>query len=258
MMSRNWFAVLLAGCLAFAVSVATVQPSSAVEFSDDVAVNEPQDGLSAQSAIEADEPSFDREPEPLPTGDFSDSFPVLIDDPDVTESMPQIEAPTVSAPGDVVSRDQFSETRDVGDGVLVREFNAVPVSTASPVGWVPIGTDFRRGVFGSNTVSVANNPLNPVVRDTAGGAGVVSVTHGEVSLSTQLLGAVDSTLSLDDVGGSDAAVFEGAEHMVDSCAIEFHGKFPNYGEARVKEFALISFYKAEYGYCPPGQLWSCK
>lgn len=105
MLSRNWFAVLLAGCLAFAVSVATVQPSSAVEFSDDVAVNEPQDGLSAQSAIEADEPSFDREPEPLPTGDFSDSFPVLIDDPDVTESMTQIEAPTVSAPGDVVSRD---------------------------------------------------------------------------------------------------------------------------------------------------------
>ena len=51
MVSRNWFAVLLAGCLTFAVSVATVQPSNAVEFGNDVAVNEPQDGLSAQSAI---------------------------------------------------------------------------------------------------------------------------------------------------------------------------------------------------------------
>jgi len=49
MVSRNWFAVLLAGCLTFAVSVATVQPSNAVEFGNDVAVNEPQDGLSAQS-----------------------------------------------------------------------------------------------------------------------------------------------------------------------------------------------------------------
>jgi len=77
------------------VSVATVQPSNAVEFGIDVAVNEPQDGLSAQSAIEADEPTFDRAPEPLPTGDFSDSFPVLIDDPDDTASMPPIGNATI-------------------------------------------------------------------------------------------------------------------------------------------------------------------
>ena len=48
-------------------------------------------------------------------------------------------------------------------------------------------------------------------------------------------------------------------HTGAPCSWTQHGdEYSNYGEARGREFMLITGYKAEHGFCPPGQLWSCK
>ena len=212
MVSRNWFAGLVAAVLSLTVLVATVDPAAAVEPADADSMTAAAPTAPTESPeVLPDEPMFERPIDPLPTGDFSESFPVLVDDPADSQSPATIQlvSPDLSADGVVVARDQFSVTRRLDDGVFVRDISAVPVSSAGPDGrWVAIGTDFVAD--STDSVSVVNNPLNPVVVDTATGSGVMSVSHGSQSLSTQLLGALDSEVSVEGVDGSDAAVFSGA------------------------------------------------
>jgi RHS repeat-associated protein len=186
--------------------VAVVDPASAADFGSSDAVVAVNGEVSGSGGVIPDEPVPVRDVGGVPQGDFSDSFPVLTDEP-VADVVPVV--PDVASSGDVVFRDEFSVTR-VGSGdSLVREFSSVPVSTPGPDGrWVAIGTDFVDA--GDGSVSVVNNPLNPVVVDTVSGAGVVSVSHGDYQLSTQLLGSLSSDVAVSPVEGSDAAVFSDA------------------------------------------------
>lgn len=212
MLSRNLFAGVVSVVVSASLLVAVVDPAGAVEAvpsSDSL----PQVvGADSPSVVVPDGPVFERPIDPLPEGDFSGVFPESTDEAGSSAGVsgPLVDVPVVEGedPGVVVARDQFTVTRDLGDGVFVRDFSAFPVSQLGVLGaWLPIGTDFESSGDG---VSVSNNPLNPVVTDSPVGAGTVSVSHDGLSLSTQLLGAMDSSLTVDSVNGSDAAVFDGA------------------------------------------------
>lgn len=210
--SQNWVFGAVGAVMSMAIMVASVDPASAAGFEPASSTAASVDTSTVTQDTAPVETDSGRAADPLPVGDFSESFPVLEDDPSdgapglVSDPM----SPSDSITGGVeVARDQFSVTRRIAGGVLVRDVSPIPVSTPGPDGvWLAIGTDFA--VETPGVVSVENNPLNTVVKDTNSGTGVVVVSHNGVSLSSQLLGAQDSAVAVEPVEGLDAAVFANA------------------------------------------------
>lgn len=172
------------------------------------------------------EGDFSGEPDPIP-----DEQPTPADDMvpvDVSGEIPN--ADQIVADGEVVARDEYSQTYVTGDGSQLTQFSLTPLNVEENGEWVPVETSVERTGEWSwlgigDGAEVEAHPLAPQFAQSASDPRQLVMTRDGEEISFSLRGAADSALVLNAGEGADAAshveyrgVLEGTDLLYDVTA----------------------------------------
>lgn len=107
----------------------------------------------------------------------------------------------------LISRHQFQQAYDVGDGLTLTEISDVPLNVVVDGDWVPIETDVAGSGFwsflGIGGGEVTRHPLKPRFAETASDKGALRLSKGRYDVAFTLMDAADSKLLRDLVPWSE-------------------------------------------------------
>jgi RHS repeat-associated protein len=159
----------------------------------------------------------------FPEGDFSDDPADDVVAEDVPDKagpsvVPEFDPEQLVAEEEPVSRDAFSDTYEIADGMFVSRVSAEPLNVTDDVTgkWVPISTEV---VAEGDGGVVEDHPLSPEFGGDAGADDVLQLSDGDYQIGFTLRGAESSDFGEGQLPGDDAPdtdvvypdVFEGVD-----------------------------------------------